>query len=84
MNQTTHLFWLFVESAGSQRDASGTGTRDSLISHSPSSEISSDARRTVNMDSHGRREEGGRKARKGCTCRIIGVHEGAMPTDASV
>jgi len=32
----------------------------------------------------GRREEGGRKARKGCTCRIIGVHEGAMPTDASV
>ena len=32
----------------------------------------------------GRREEGGRKARKGCTCRIIGVHEGAMPTDAPV
>ena len=32
----------------------------------------------------GRKERGRREAKKGCTCRIIGVHEGAMPTDASV
>ena len=42
MNPTTYLF---SELAGPQKDASGAGTRDSLISDSSSSELSSDEKR---------------------------------------
>ena len=57
---TTDLFRLFVEPAGLQRDVSGAGTQDSLISGISSSALGPDMRRhSEDLYWEGRRGKGG-------------------------